>query len=219
MTSPGGPGQAAHAERLLALRLDDLLPQMQCGQCGHAGCRPYAQALAAGTAQVDQCKPGGRHTMLALAGELGCELVAQERAWPARPVAVAKIAEEDCVGCYKCIEACPVDAVIGAHGLSHTVFHHACTGCGLCVDPCPVDCISIETVAGQKGDGQLVQHGIANNPPAWAAARRLRMRHEAKAQRPPLRGAHGQGSVAPADMASQAMNRARRRKARQAPGG
>ncbi|MCK2043840.1 RnfABCDGE type electron transport complex subunit B [Chromohalobacter sp. TMW 2.2308] len=120
--------------------LDAELPQTQCGKCGHPGCRPYAEGMAAGEA-INKCPPGGEATMARLA-----ELTGQARqplAQPAESPKVAYIREAECIGCTKCIQACPVDAILGAAKQMHTVIAGECTGCELCVAPCPVDCIDI----------------------------------------------------------------------------
>lgn len=136
--------------------IDALLPQTQCGLCGYGGCRPYAQALAAGAATVDRCPPGGVKTLYALAAVLGVDPKPYEAqvAATARPPATAMIHEEDCIGCTKCIQACPVDAIVGAAQWMHTIVGQECTGCGLCVEPCPVDCIELvklpESVSGEQ---------------------------------------------------------------------
>lgn len=129
---------------LSADEIDALLPQTQCGECGFAGCRPYAEAMAKGQAP-DGCPPGGVETLHALANLLKIDAKPFEATVKAktRPPAVANIREEDCIGCTKCIDACPVDAIIGSGKLMHAVIVPECTGCGLCVDPCPVDCIDL----------------------------------------------------------------------------
>jgi electron transport complex protein RnfB len=121
--------------------IDKLLPQTQCGQCGHMGCRPYAEAIAAGEA-INRCPPGGERTIRQLADLLQIPAPAPDFA-PPPPRAVAFIREAECIGCTKCIQACPVDAIIGAAKLMHTVIAAECTGCDLCVEPCPVDCIEM----------------------------------------------------------------------------
>jgi electron transport complex protein RnfB len=123
-------------------RIDRILPQTQCGQCGYAGCRPYAEAMAAGDADIDRCPPGGDAGARALARLLGVEAKPFDRTrGEHKPAQVALIVEEDCIGCTKCIQACPVDAIIGAAKHMHTVIDPLCTGCELCVPACPVDCI------------------------------------------------------------------------------
>ena len=125
--------------------IDALLPQTQCGLCGYAGCRPYAEALATGVAGIDHCPPGGVKTLHALGALLQIDPEPYEAAMLAqtRPPVLAVIREAECIGCTKCIQACPVDAIVGASKLMHTVLVHECTGCGLCVEPCPVDCIDM----------------------------------------------------------------------------
>jgi len=125
-------------------RLDRLLPQTQCGQCGYAGCRPYAEAMAAGEAGVERCPPGGDEGARALARLLGKPPRPFDRTRGAhKPPQVALVVEQDCIGCTKCIQACPVDAIIGGAKHMHTVVEPLCTGCELCVPACPVDCIEL----------------------------------------------------------------------------
>ena len=133
----------------LADRLDRLLPQTQCGQCGYAGCRPYAEAMATGEADVDRCPPGGDAGARYLASLLRSRPLPYGRTRGVRkPPQVALIVEADCIGCTKCIQACPVDAIVGANKLMHTVLPPLCTGCELCVPACPVDCIVMEAAPG-----------------------------------------------------------------------
>ena len=125
-------------------RIDALLPQTQCGQCNYPGCRPYAEAIAAGKAPINQCPPGGEAGIRALADLLGVESLPLNPAnGEEKPPRVAVIDEAACIGCTLCIQACPVDAIIGAPKLMHTVIADACTGCDLCLPPCPVDCIEM----------------------------------------------------------------------------
>ncbi|STZ75730.1 RnfABCDGE type electron transport complex subunit B [Bergeriella denitrificans] len=126
-----------------ALRLNRLLPQTQCRECGYDGCLPYAEALASGRAEINLCAPGGETVMLDIAGLLGKPARAPAKV---QAKALAWIDEAVCIGCTACIRACPVDAIMGAHKLMHTVIRDECTGCGLCVTPCPVDCIHMQPV-------------------------------------------------------------------------
>jgi electron transport complex protein RnfB len=121
-------------------RIDALLPQAQCGQCGYPGCRPYAEAIADGRAAIDLCPPGGEATARGLA-----RLLDREPVVPAivAPPSTAVIDESACIGCALCLAACPVDAIVGAQRHMHTVIAAECTGCGLCLPPCPVDCIDL----------------------------------------------------------------------------
>lgn len=124
-------------------RINALLPQTQCGQCGYPGCRPYAEAIAAGDA-INKCPPGGEATIAGLADLLNVTaLPLDEDYGRAEPRKVAFIREAECIGCAKCIPACPVDAILGAPKFTHTVIASECTGCDLCIEPCPVDCIEM----------------------------------------------------------------------------
>lgn len=129
----------------IADKVDKLLPQTQCGQCGYPGCRPYAEAIAAETADINKCVPGGQDTIIAIAQLLGRN--------PLPPVASpqvpakAVVDENNCIGCTLCIQACPVDAIVGAAKHLHQVICIQCTGCGLCVPPCPVECIHMVPIA------------------------------------------------------------------------
>ena len=146
-----GLGLAAHRFRVegdpLADRIDALLPQTQCGQCGYAGCRPYAEAIARGDAPVNRCPPGGEAVGRALA-----ELMGVEYTPPGTGAAVpasrelARIDPETCIGCTLCLQACPVDAIVGAARQLHVVLPAECTGCRLCLPPCPVECITMHAV-------------------------------------------------------------------------
>jgi electron transport complex protein RnfB len=123
-------------------QVDAILPQTQCGQCGFAGCRPYAEAIASGEAEINRCPPGGEVTIVALADLLGRDVIPlDEEVGDERPPSVAIIDEQTCIGCTLCIKACPVDAILGAAKSMHTVIESECTGCELCLEPCPVDCI------------------------------------------------------------------------------
>ncbi|MEO8417725.1 MAG: electron transport complex subunit RsxB [Methylophilaceae bacterium] len=132
----------------LVARIDAILPQTQCGQCGYPGCKPYATAIANGEADINQCPPGGDAGVRALSDLLGVEYkpLNAEHGTP-KPKALAVIDENICIGCTLCLQACPVDAILGAAKHMHTVIASECTGCELCVAPCPVDCISMEPIA------------------------------------------------------------------------
>jgi electron transport complex protein RnfB len=136
-------------------RLDRILPQTQCGQCGFDGCRPYAEAMARGEVGIDRCPPGGDAGARGLAKLLGIEAEPYDRSrGEHKPAQVAVVVEADCIGCTKCIQACPVDAIIGAAKLMHVVVEPLCTGCELCVPACPVDCIELRAVdAPGRGSG------------------------------------------------------------------
>lgn len=131
--------------RFVVNEIDALLPQTQCGECGYAGCLPYAQALAQGIAPINKCPPGGVDVLKALGTLLHKDPkpYLDEMQANTRAPSMAVIREMECIGCTKCIKACPVDAIIGSAKLMHSVLKHECTGCGLCVEPCPVDCIEM----------------------------------------------------------------------------
>ena len=124
-------------------QVDSLLPQTQCGQCGYPGCRPYATALVEGEAELNLCVPGGEDTITSLAETLGREPKPLSDEHAAHVPSIAYIREDTCIGCTKCIQACPVDAILGAAKQMHTVIIDECTGCELCVPPCPVECIDM----------------------------------------------------------------------------
>jgi electron transport complex protein RnfB len=129
----------------LATRIDALLPQTQCEQCGFHGCRPYAEAMARGDAPINRCPPGGAAGIARLAALLDTPVLPLDPAHGVeKPRTIARVVEADCIGCTKCIQACPVDAIVGAAKLMHTVLPDHCTGCELCVPACPVDCIVLE---------------------------------------------------------------------------
>ncbi|HTT03332.1 MAG TPA: RnfABCDGE type electron transport complex subunit B [Steroidobacteraceae bacterium] len=158
---------------LLADAIDALLPQTQCTRCGYPGCKPYAQAIAHGGAQINQCPPGGAATIGALARLLGREPLPLN---PANGVesehAVAQIDESRCIGCAKCLPPCPVDAILGAPRHMHTVLAEVCTGCELCIAPCPVDCIRMVPASTLTG-----------TPPVAPAAQLNRERFRAHEER------------------------------------
>lgn len=161
--------------RTLADRIEDLLPQTQCTKCGFPACRPYAEAVAPGTANYNQCPPGGAEGVARLAALLGKPVIPLNPAnGVERPRPLAVIDENLCIGCTLCMQACPVDAIIGAPKQMHTVIEARCTGCDLCVAPCPVDCIAMVPVTGE-----------ATGWDAWsqAAADAAREHHDQRAAR------------------------------------
>lgn len=149
----------------LVEQIDGLLPQTQCGQCGYPGCRPYAEAIANGD-DINKCPPGGHTTIQELANLLDVPApdLDEEHGEESETKKVAIIREDECIGCTKCIQACPVDAILGAAKQMHTVIASECTGCDLCVEPCPVDCIDMVPVekglAGWKWDMPHAQSAI-----------------------------------------------------------
>lgn len=158
--------------RTLADRIDALLPQTQCTKCGYDGCRPYADAIAEGAAPINRCPPGGDDGIAALADLLATPVLPLDldRGEPG-PLLVARIDEAHCIGCTLCIQACPVDAIVGANKHMHTVLADWCTGCDLCVAPCPVDCI------------QMVPAGRAWSAQDAAISRQRHRSHQARAER------------------------------------
>lgn len=129
--------------------IDSLLPQTQCGECGFNGCMPYAEALVNELTTIDKCPPGGIKTLNRLAQALNIDVnpYLERVKQNTRPPAIAVIREDECIGCTKCIQACPVDAIIGSAKQMHSIITTECTGCGLCVEPCPVDCIEMMPIS------------------------------------------------------------------------
>jgi electron transport complex protein RnfB len=146
-------------------QINQLLPQTQCGQCGYPGCRPYAAAIAAGVAEINQCPPGGLAGIQALADLLGREILQlNPENGEEKPRTVAVIDEQTCIGCTLCIQACPVDAILGAAKQMHTVIESECTGCDLCLPPCPVDCIEMVVRPEDMTDWQPAKPMARNIP-------------------------------------------------------
>ena len=146
--------------------IDKLLPQTQCGQCTFAGCRPYAEAIAAGEAPINLCPPGGENTVQALADLLDVPVLAlDEDEEAATGPMVAIIIEKTCIGCTLCIQACPVDAILGAAKQMHTVIESECTGCELCLPPCPVDCIEMVPIKQTTNNWQWPEPKYTANEP------------------------------------------------------
>ncbi len=136
----------------LVEKIENILPQTQCGQCGYPGCRPYAEAIAKGE-MINKCPPGGEQNIRELADLLGREIIAlDEKAQEKQGPTVVFIREADCIGCTKCIQVCPVDAILGASKMMHTVIADECTGCDLCIPECPVDCIEIYKIPVTSGN-------------------------------------------------------------------
>ena len=144
----------------LVSKVNALLPQTQCAQCGYPGCRPYAQAIVDDNAPIDRCPPGGQTTIVALSRLLGRE-VPNKQAIAATTALIARIREADCIGCTLCIRACPVDAIVGAHEYMHSVIEQYCTGCELCVAPCPMDCVEMIAAKSDKTTAQPVKVATA----------------------------------------------------------
>ncbi|GAA4327979.1 hypothetical protein GCM10023144_13290 [Pigmentiphaga soli] len=142
---PPDPPAAPRPHGAAADAIDAILPQTQCARCGFDGCRPYAEAIACGEAGIDRCPPGGDPGIAQLASLLGIPVVPldTQRGRPG-PLTVAVVDERHCIGCTLCIQACPLDAIVGANKRMHTVLPDLCSGCELCVAPCPVDCIRME---------------------------------------------------------------------------
>lgn len=168
--------------KTLADRIEDLLPQTQCTKCGYNGCRPYAEAIAAGDANYNQCPPGGAEGIARLSNLLGKPVI------PLNPVngsehprAVAFIDESLCIGCTLCMQACPVDAIVGAPKQMHTIIESLCTGCDLCVPPCPVDCIAMLPVTGDRTGWDAWSQEQADAARAHHDLRLARQRREREA--------------------------------------
>lgn len=164
----------------LTERIDRELPQTQCRRCGYPACLPYARAVGRGEA-IDKCPPGGEDLIRRLARLLGRPEPAPARGG-GQPFAAAAIREDACIGCAKCIQACPVDAIVGAAGLAHTVLAAECSGCGLCLAPCPVDCIDMA----ERPGGREEEDARSGRSARWRRRfllRRRRLKLERAARR------------------------------------
>lgn len=170
---------SSNNSRTLADQLEDLLPQTQCTKCGYPACRPYAEAMAEGRAEHNQCPPGGVEGVERLAQTLGKRVIPiNPDNGVVRPRPIALIDEQLCIGCTLCIQACPVDAIVGAAKQMHTVVNELCTGCDLCVAPCPVDCITMVEVTPGKTGWQAWSQQQADAARARHDFRALRLKRE-----------------------------------------
>ncbi|MGH8779057.1 electron transport complex subunit RsxB [Paraburkholderia sp.] len=191
--------------KTLADRIEDLLPQTQCTKCGYAACRPYAEAIAEGTANYNQCPPGGAEGVARLASLLGRPVIPINPVnGIERPRPRAVIDENICIGCTLCAQACPVDAIVGAAKQMHTVVESLCTGCDLCVPPCPVDCIDMLPVTGDLTgwDAWTQEQADAARERHDLRLARLEREREAAEARAAARRAGAAGSAAASAAAS-----------------
>lgn len=209
----------------LLQRIDALLPQTQCGKCGHPGCKPYAQGIVDGE-PINKCPPGGGETIAALAELLKIPVLELDISRGPAPPQVAFIREAECIGCTKCIQACPVDAIVGAAKLMHTVLIDECTGCDLCVAPCPVDCIemhplpanTIPVVGGLAFDleeqrARAIKRDHARQRFERRNQRLLREEQQKQAEREARAARAAQPQVSTADPVQAALERVRAQKA------
>jgi Na+-translocating ferredoxin:NAD+ oxidoreductase subunit B len=184
---------------MLADRIEDLLPQTQCTKCGYPACRPYAEAVAKGEANYNQCPPGGAEGIARLAALLGKPVIPLNSAnGVERPRPLAVIDEQVCIGCTLCMQACPVDAIVGAPKQMHTVIAELCTGCDLCVPPCPVDCISMLAVSGEASGWDAWSQSQADAARARHDRREARLARERDAAEARAAARRAVGGSAPA---------------------
>jgi electron transport complex protein RnfB len=215
----------AISPKTLADQIEDLLPQTQCTKCGYPACRPYAEAIAAGDANYNQCPPGGQEGVARLAHLLGRPVIPINPVnGLERPRPLAIIDENLCIGCTLCMQACPVDAIVGAAKQMHTIIPELCTGCDLCVPPCPVDCIAMVPVTGDKtgwdawsqaqADAARLMHDrrVAREARERAAAEARKAARVAAPREPLSSGADAGGSTTPPAAATDAPDDAQARK-------
>ncbi len=209
--------QQSPTPAVVADAIDQLLPQTQCTKCGFQGCRPYAEAIAAGTAEINRCPPGGVEGIAVLAALLGREPKPLDPdCGIEQPPKVALIIESECIGCAKCILACPVDAIVGAAKLMHTVLSDECTGCDLCIAPCPVDCIVMVPVERAARDPARSGHARMRYQ---ARNARLARAAEERVQSLAAHGAATRAGGGSDDVIAQALRRAEEKRRRLTPGG
>ena len=166
-------------------KINSILPQTQCGKCDFSGCKPYANAIVEGKADINQCPPGGKTGILKIAHLLKVEYKPlNESHGISKPREIAIIEEDKCIGCTLCILACPVDAILGASKSMHTVISEECTGCELCIEPCPVDCLKMETPDSEDSESiKDKRSSIARSRYKFKQQRVLREKNDAKANR------------------------------------
>lgn len=200
----------------LVKKIDALLPQTQCGLCEYSGCKPYAEAIVEKNESIDRCLPGGVETLVKLGDLLQKDpapfIPEMERNQKTESVVV--IREEACIGCTKCIQACPVDAIMGAAKLMHTVISDACTGCDLCIEPCPVDCIDIIKIPARSENEKMQMAEQSRERYERRNARLIRWKNEAEKKHLEAKSiSHNGETVAARKMAIQeALMRAREKK-------
>ncbi|MDF3029941.1 MAG: (4Fe-4S)-binding protein [Moraxellaceae bacterium] len=189
-------------------QIEALLPQTQCGKCGTPGCRPYAEEIAAGTPH-NRCVPGGADTIADLAALLHKPVLPLDPAFGVEPATrrIAFIREPECIGCTKCIQACPVDAIMGAAKLMHTILMDECTGCDLCVPVCPVDCIEMHDYP--KVTDKAQKQAQANHYRARFEARTARLAREKAESAPVITPPLAATAVAPGTAAPASDDKAR----------
>ncbi len=191
--------------------IDALLPQTQCRQCGYGGCRPYAEAVATGQAAINRCPPGGTEVIAELAALLGtAALPPDDTLGKTLPPSTAFIDEASCIGCTLCIAACPVDAIVGARRLMHTVIAAECTGCALCLPPCPVDCIALQPTGATRDRGRQIRDAVRLREKYQARLHRLAAGRQ-RLRQTPLAGHASRLAQRKRDALDRALARARAR--------